>query len=149
MPTASISNQPLAKPFRSQLESTVKSARDVAEKAALAALQQLAVSEAKAPDYLSDELNALRRRLRAHGRALGDVKAKDDTQGLRLNIRPFMTAEVLRHNKKPKLNIIWDKGRGKDVDSAPWFKVFKGDRINDHHLTVTEKRSSPGLAGRG
>lgn len=82
MPTASISNQPLAKPLRSQLESTVKSARDVAEKAALAALRQLAVSEAKAPDYLSDDLKALRRRLRAHGRALGDVKAKDDTQGL-------------------------------------------------------------------
>ncbi len=82
MPTASISNQPLAKPLRSQLENTVKSARDVAEKAALAALRQLAVSEAKAPDYLSDDLKALRRRLRAHGRALGDVKAKDDTQGL-------------------------------------------------------------------
>ncbi|MCK6425126.1 MAG: BREX-1 system adenine-specific DNA-methyltransferase PglX [Burkholderiaceae bacterium] len=82
MPTASISNQPLAKPLRSQLENTVKSARDVAEKAALAALRQMAVSEAKAPDYLSDELKALRRRLRAHGRALGDVKAKDDTQGL-------------------------------------------------------------------
>lgn len=82
MPTAPISNQPLAKPLRSQLENTVKSARDVAEKAALAALRQLAVSEAKAPDYLSDDLKALRRRLRAHGRALGDVKAKDDTQGL-------------------------------------------------------------------
>jgi hypothetical protein len=75
-------NQPLVKPLRSQLESTVKSARDVAERAALAALRQLAVSEAKAPDYLSDDLKALRRRLRAHGRALGDVKAKDDTQGL-------------------------------------------------------------------
>lgn len=82
MPTASISNQPLAKPLRSQLENTVKSARDVAEKAALAALRQLAVGEAKAPDYLSDDLKALRRRLRAHGRALGDMKAKDDTQGL-------------------------------------------------------------------
>jgi hypothetical protein len=82
MSTASISNQPLAKPLRSQLENTVKSARDVAEKAALAALRQLAVSEAKAPDYLSDELKALRRRLRAHGRALGDVKDKDDTQSL-------------------------------------------------------------------
>lgn len=82
MPTATISNQPLAKPLRSQLENTVKSARDVAEKAALAALRQLAVSEAKAPDYLSNDLKALRRRLRAHGRALGDAKAKDDTQGL-------------------------------------------------------------------
>jgi hypothetical protein len=68
----------------------------------------------------------------------------DLNDGVRLNIRPFMTAEVLRHNKKPKLNITWDKDRGKDVESAPWFKVFKGDRINDHHLTVAEK-----IAGQG
>jgi hypothetical protein len=63
----------------------------------------------------------------------------DLNDGVRLNIRPFMTSEVLRYNKKPKLNITWDKDRGKDVESAPWFKVFKGERINDHHLTVVEK----------
>ncbi|WP_426340744.1 Eco57I restriction-modification methylase domain-containing protein [Pseudoduganella sp. S-14] len=66
----------------------------------------------------------------------------DLNDGVRLNIRPFMTAEVLRHNKKPKLNISWDKDRGKDVESAPWFKVFGGDRINDYHLTVAEKRAA-------
>lgn len=66
----------------------------------------------------------------------------DLNDGVRLNIRPFMTAEVLRHNKKPKLNISWDKDRGKDVESAPWFKVFKGDRINDHHLPVAQKRAA-------
>ena len=76
-------NAPLAKPLRSQLENTVKAARDVAEKAAQAALAQLAVSEARAPDYLSDDHKALRRRLRAHGRALGDVKFADDTQQTR------------------------------------------------------------------
>ncbi|TCO81325.1 hypothetical protein EV699_109167 [Plasticicumulans lactativorans] len=70
----------------------------------------------------------------------------DLNDGVRLNIRPFMTAEVLRHNKKPKLNITWDKDRGKDVESAPWFKVFKGDRINDHHLTLAEKRAARGKA---
>ena len=75
-------NQPLAKPLRTQLENTVKAAREAAEKGARAALSQLAVGEAKAPDYLTDELKALRRRLRAHGRALGDNKAADDTQGL-------------------------------------------------------------------
>ena len=63
----------------------------------------------------------------------------DLNDGVRLNIRPFMTAEVLRHNKKPKLNITWDKDRGKDVESAPWFKVFGGERINDYHLTLAEK----------
>ena len=79
--TTGLSNLPLAKPLRSQLENTVKAARDVAEKGAKAALAQLAVGEAKVPDYLmSDDLKSLRRRLRAHGRALGDAKAKDDTQ---------------------------------------------------------------------
>lgn len=63
----------------------------------------------------------------------------DLNDGVRMNIRPFMTAEVLRHNKKPKLNITWDKDRGRDVISAPWYKMFNGERINDHHLTLAEK----------
>jgi hypothetical protein len=71
----------------------------------------------------------------------------DLNDGIRLNIRPFMTAEVLRHNKKPKLNITWDKDRGKDVESAPWFKVFNGERINDHHLTLAEKMAAQTKAG--
>lgn len=50
-----------------------------------------------------------------------------------------MTADVLRHNRKPKPNITWDKDRGKDVESALWFKIFKGQRINGHHLTLAEK----------
>jgi hypothetical protein len=70
----------------------------------------------------------------------------DLNDGVRLNIRPFVTAEVLRHWRKPKLNISWDKDRGKDVESAPWFKVFKGDRINDHHLSLAEKRAARGRA---
>ena len=77
-----VTNTPLAKPLRSLLENAVKSARDVAEKAARASLAQLAVGDAKVPDYLSHEQMALRRRLRAHGRALGDVKSGGDTQGL-------------------------------------------------------------------
>ncbi len=68
----------------------------------------------------------------------------DLNDGVRMNIRPFMTAEVLRHNKKPKLNITWDKDRGKDVDSAPWFHKFEGDRINDHHLSLAEKMATKG-----
>ena len=64
----------------------------------------------------------------------------DLNDGVRLNIRSFMTAEVLRHNKPPKLNVKWDKDRGKDVESAPWFHQFKGERINDHHLTLAEKQ---------
>jgi hypothetical protein len=68
----------------------------------------------------------------------------DLNDGIRLNIRPFMTAETLRHNKKPKLNITWDKDRGKDVESAPWFKTFRGERINEHHLALAEKMAAKG-----
>ena len=53
----------------------------------------------------------------------------DLNDGVRLNIRPFVEAGVLRKN--PKIN--WNKDRGKDVASAPWYKVFKGERINDYH----------------
>jgi hypothetical protein len=68
----------------------------------------------------------------------------DLNDGVRLNIRPFLTvpdvgkkgAGVLRD----KPNINWNKDRGKDVESAPWYHVFDGDRINDHHLTLAEKR---------
>jgi hypothetical protein len=66
----------------------------------------------------------------------------DLNDGIRLNIRPFMNAEALRVNKKPKLNITWDKDRGKDVESAPWFKVFQGERINDHHLSLAVKMAA-------
>ncbi len=70
----------------------------------------------------------------------------DLNDGVRLNIRPFLTvpdvgkkgAGVLRD----KPNIKWNKDRGKDVESAPWYHLFRGDRINDHHLTLTEKRAA-------
>lgn len=72
----------------------------------------------------------------------------DLNDGVRLNIRPFMTAEVLRHNKKPKLNIEWKKDRGNDVPSAPWYTLGlqygekEGARINDHHLNLVEKKKT-------
>lgn len=66
----------------------------------------------------------------------------DLNDGVRLNIRPFMTAQVLRFNKKPQLSIAWEKDRGKDVASAPWYHRFQGDRINDHHLTLAEKHTA-------
>jgi len=72
----------------------------------------------------------------------------DLNDGVRLNIRPFMSvpdvgrkgAGVLR--EKPNIN--WNKDRGKDVESAPWYHRFLGDRINDHHLTLEEKRAARG-----
>ncbi|WP_020505454.1 Eco57I restriction-modification methylase domain-containing protein [Lamprocystis purpurea] len=65
--------RPLEKSFRIHLERTVKSARGVAEAAARAALEQLGVGEAAPPAYLDELSRALRRRLRAHGRQLGDA----------------------------------------------------------------------------
>ncbi len=64
----------------------------------------------------------------------------DLSDGIRLNSRPFMQAEVLRHNKRPKLNITWDRDRGNEPENTAWFGVFKGERVNDHHLTLAEKK---------
>ncbi len=70
----------------------------------------------------------------------------DLNDGVRLNIRPFMTvADVKKKGAgvlRDKPNINWNKDRGKDVESAPWYHLFKGDRINDHHLTLAEKRNA-------
>jgi hypothetical protein len=77
----------------------------------------------------------------------------DLNDGVRLNIRPFLSvpdvgkrgAGVLRD--KPK-SLHWEKDRGSDVPSAPWYELGLqyggkvGDRINDHHLTLAEKRAA-------
>jgi len=59
----------------------------------------------------------------------------DLNDGVRLNIRPFMTADILR--QRPKIN--WNKDRGKEVESAPWYHLFEEERINDHHLSLADK----------
>jgi hypothetical protein len=73
----------------------------------------------------------------------------DLNDGVRLNVRPFVEARVLR--KDPKIN--WKKDRGKDVGNAPWYNKYDlrrvpdykpGDRINDYHLTLEEKRKARG-----
>ena len=72
----------------------------------------------------------------------------DLNDGVRLNIRPFMTVPPVKKAGagvlRDKTNIKWDKDRGKDVETAPWYSVFNGDRINDHHLTLKEKREARG-----
>ena len=76
----------------------------------------------------------------------------DLNDGVRMNIRPFLSvpdvgkrgAGVLRD----KPNIKWGKDRGSDVTSAPWYELGLqydgkvGDRINDHHLSLAEKRAA-------
>lgn len=70
----------------------------------------------------------------------------DMNDGVRLNIRPFMTVgDVAKRDAgvlRDKPNIKWTKDRGKDVASAPWFDTFNGDRINDHHLSLAEKKAA-------
>ena len=39
-------------------------------------------------------------------------------------------------------NVKWTKDRGTDVQSAPWYPVHNGERINDHHTTLDEKRAA-------
>ncbi len=69
----------------------------------------------------------------------------DLNDGARMNIRPFVEANILR---KPP-SIKWTKDRGKeplrDKDDFPWFwkgNKFVGDRINDVHLTNSEKQAA-------
>ena len=63
----------LEKSLRNQLERAVKEARDIAEAGAKAALETLGVGDAGPPSYLDDAQRNLRRRLRIHGRQLGDL----------------------------------------------------------------------------
>ena len=62
----------LSPQLRRQLERVVADAREVAETGARAALEALAVSHAEAFEHMGAEERNLRRRLRAHGRQLGD-----------------------------------------------------------------------------
>ncbi len=62
----------------------------------------------------------------------------DLDDGVRMNIRPFVEAGVLREAPKIK----WAKDRGSDVVSAPWYPVFIGERINDHHTSLAEKKAA-------
>ncbi len=64
--------QPLDKTLRNRLEKTVREAREIAEDAARAALEQLGVCETAPFAHLSGEERDLRCSLRAHGRQLGD-----------------------------------------------------------------------------
>ena len=59
----------------------------------------------------------------------------DLDDGVRLNIRPFVTAGVLRS----KFTIHWKKDRGRNPDGS--------ERINDLHYTSAEKRAA--REGRG
>ena len=78
----------------------------------------------------------------------------DISDGVRLNIRPFMAQDIPGGRKgagilRWKPNIKWSKDRGKETlrpkEQYPWFwknGEFTGDRVNDIHLTNEEKRQA-------
>ena len=72
-----------------------------------------------------------------HAQPLGWDPDLDD--GVRQNIRPFIKAGVLGCTLE---QILKDVDRGKDAASAPWFATFNGERHNDHHTTLEEKRAA-------
>jgi hypothetical protein len=60
----------------------------------------------------------------------------DLNDGLRLNIRPFVTAGVLRC----RFTINWNKDRGRNPDDT--------ERLNDRHYTVAEKQAARQAVGQ-
>ena len=77
----------------------------------------------------------------------------DINDGVRLNIRPFMANDIPGGKKgagilRAKPNIHWKKDRGKEPvreqEQFPWFwksGKFTGERVNNVHLTIAEKRA--------
>ncbi len=78
----------------------------------------------------------------------------DINDGVRLNIRPFMSQDIPGGKKgagilRVKPNVHWKKDRGKEPvrehSQYPWFwqgGKFSGERINDLHFTVAEKQTA-------
>jgi hypothetical protein len=71
-----------------------------------------------------------------HAQPLGWEPDLDD--GVRLNLRPFIEAGVLAYIP----NVKYTVDRGKDIDSVAWHDAFGGERRNDHHTTLDEKRDA-------
>jgi len=78
----------------------------------------------------------------------------DLNDGVRVNIRPWITVATVYKGTKPGIlrstpNIKYAKDRGnepaRDPKEFPWFSGSQ-DRINDHHLTLEEKRRARGLS---
>ena len=77
----------LERSLRRQLKRVVVDARDVAEAGARAALEALAVHHRESYGHMSVEQQALRRRLRAHGRQLGDRRDARGAQAIERLVR--------------------------------------------------------------
>jgi hypothetical protein len=77
----------------------------------------------------------------------------DLNDGVRVNLRPWITAARVYKSAKPGIlriapNINYTKDSGKepfrDPNDFPWFRI-SADRINDHHVSLEDKRQARGL----
>lgn len=111
--------------------------------------------EAEKDDRRVEAANVLKQKLEAilEGEAPNDIFVRwkslaqqpvgwnpDLDDGVRLNIRPWVMTGVLRESA-PR-GVKWGVDRGKDIPSAPWFSLDKGDRNNDRHTTLAEKHAA-------
>ena len=78
----------------------------------------------------------------------------DLNDGVRVNIRPWITEAKLYRATKPGIlrvlpQLKYTKDRGKETlrntEDFPWF-ANSTDRINDHHLSLREKRAARGIS---
>jgi hypothetical protein len=77
--------------------------------------------------------------------------APDPRDGVRVNIRPFMSVQDIGKKGagvlRDKPSIKWDADKGSDDESSPWYALgpdygaAHGDRINCHHLKLEEKKT--------
>ena len=119
----------LPTPLRRALEKAVKAARDVAEEGAADAVRRLGVAEPTAPGHLSDDQKALRRRLRAHARTLGDTVSESSAHEVRHLIDHTggrVTEKFLSRTGRTDLSPrdVFPLGDGYVTDNGPAFVQF-------------------------
>ena len=144
-PVTPIPNAPLPKPLRTQLENTVKAARDVAEKAGRAALAQLAVAEPKVPDYLDESQRVLRRKLRSHARAISVTSSQNNSVELQALVwevayehwHRMLFARFLAENNL----LMWEPGAAVSLDDCR-------DMVDNHPDMAMGAKSHWELAGK-
>lgn len=125
----------LPRPLRNALQSAVLKGREVAEAAAGEALAPYAVGGAKAPEHLDDAGRALRNRLRAHARQLGDTLAVSGKQEIRrlteevayeqwhriLFTRFLVENDLLIHPEfETPVSLAYVEELAKDEERDPW-----------------------------
>ena len=138
-------NTPLPKSLRTQLENTVKAARDVAENAGKAALAQLAVAEPKVPDYLDEPQRVLRRKLRAHARAISASSSQTNSIELQALVwevayehwHRMLFARFLAENNL----LMWEPGAAVSLDDCR-------DMVDNHPDMAMGAKSHWELAGK-